>query len=82
MASPRYAAALDLCDQGVLLYYKYIDLSQHQVDVEQFYLTLCEILGQKGRIRVARDGINVTVRAASPGHLCVAMHTCTHAYSV
>jgi hypothetical protein len=50
--------------QGVLLYYKYVDLYADQTtlrDVAAFYEQLCGRLQQKGRVRVARDGVNVTV---------------------
>ena len=63
MANPSSATDGVPADQGVLLYYKYIDLSEHQDGVQQFYLQLCGRLEQLGRIRVARDGINVTVRS-------------------
>ena len=47
---------------GILLYYKYVDLTARQEEVKQWFLTLCGELELKGRIRVARDGINCTVR--------------------
>ena len=47
---------------GILLYYKYVDLTARQEEVQQWFLTLCGELKLKGRIRVARDGINCTVR--------------------
>ena len=49
--------------EGVLLYYKYIDLASRQEAVRAFYVELCGGLEQKGRIRVAKDGVNVTVSA-------------------
>lgn len=52
--------AMTSCE-GILLYYKYVDLASRQEDVRQWFLTLCEELQLKGRIRVARDGINCTV---------------------
>lgn len=52
----------ELGTPGVLLYYRYVPLAGHQEAVRDFYLSLCQGLGQNGRIRVATDGINVTVR--------------------
>ena len=49
-------------DHAVLLYYKYVDLSAKQAEVAQWMLELCTSLELKGRIRVALDGVNVTVR--------------------
>ena len=46
---------------GILLYYKYVDLTGEQTAVKQWMQTLCEDLGLRGRIRVAQDGINTTV---------------------
>lgn len=48
-------------DQGVLLYYKYVDLGDSQHEVQEWMQRLCEGLSLRGRIRVARDGINTTV---------------------
>ena len=47
--------------EGILLSYRYVDLVSNQEDVSQWFLSLCEELELKGRIRVARDGINCTV---------------------
>ncbi|GLI64783.1 hypothetical protein VaNZ11_008187 [Volvox africanus] len=48
--------------QGILLYYKYLLLQgRNAEDVANFYTELCKRLDLRGRIRVARDGINVTV---------------------
>ncbi len=49
--------------QGVLLYYKYIRLDHDGAKerVHGFYSDLCRRLEQKGRVRVAADGVNVTV---------------------
>ncbi len=46
---------------GILLYYKYVDLTERQGEVQAWFLSLCKELNLKGRIRVARDGINSTV---------------------
>ena len=40
---------------------QYVDLSGHQEALQQWYLDLCSRLGLVGRVRVARDGVNVTV---------------------
>lgn len=47
--------------QGVLLYYKYVDLTEKQGAVQDWMERLCQDLGLRGRIRVAKDGINTTV---------------------
>ncbi|EFJ49333.1 hypothetical protein VOLCADRAFT_120801 [Volvox carteri f. nagariensis] len=48
--------------QGILLYYKYVPLHGNDAeDVQRFYTELCGRLDLRGRIRVARDGVNVTV---------------------
>lgn len=53
----------DLDDMSaVLLYYKYVDLSDQREAVRAWMLSLCSGLSLKGRIRVGNDGINVTVR--------------------
>jgi hypothetical protein len=44
----------------VLLYYKYTDLSTQQQTIAKWFETSCGAL--TGRVRVAKDGINVTVR--------------------
>ena len=46
---------------GILLYYKYVDLTTRQEEVKQWFIGLCERLELRGRIRVAKDGINTTV---------------------
>ena len=50
-------------DQGcaILLYYKYLDLQEHQDSVAAWYKCVCEQLSLRGRVRVAVDGINVTL---------------------
>ena len=55
--------------EGILLYYKYVDLASRQEDLRQWFLTLCKELQLKGRIRVARDGINCTVGHAAFLHV-------------
>ncbi|BDA43290.1 probable thiosulfate sulfurtransferase/rhodanese-like domain-containing protein at N-terminal half [Coccomyxa sp. Obi] len=52
---------MEASTQGILLYYKYVDLTDQQTAVQQWMQSLCEDLGLRGRIRVARDGINTTV---------------------
>ena len=42
---------------------QYTDLKEQQEDLRRWYLTLCEKLSLVGRVRVAEDGVNVTVRA-------------------
>ncbi|GMH44089.1 hypothetical protein BSKO_12023 [Bryopsis sp. KO-2023] len=48
-------------EQGVLLYYKYVDLLERREEVEAFYATRCRELNLRGRVRVARDGVNATL---------------------
>lgn len=49
-------------EPGILLYYKYVDLSnQKQKDLHFFMSNLCRGLDLRGRVRVAEDGINCTV---------------------
>ena len=50
-------------EQGILLYYKYVDLSVEQEQVHQLMLSLCRDLDLRGRVRVAIDGINCTVNS-------------------
>lgn len=52
----------DLDMSAVLLYYKYVDLSDQREAVRAWMLSLCSGLSLKGRIRVGNDGVNVTVR--------------------
>jgi predicted sulfurtransferase len=47
---------------AVLLYYKYIDLSEGRDAVTEWMRGQCADLQLKGRVRMAFDGINVTVR--------------------
>ena len=54
---------------GILLYYKYVDLTLCQEEVKEWFLCLCEKLQLKGRIRVAKDGINCTVSLRSILHM-------------
>ena len=53
-------------DQGVLLYYKYADLEEYQGEVHGWMVSLCQRLQLRGRVRVARDGLNCTVSTLSP----------------
>lgn len=52
--------------EGVLLYYKYVDIHQQQREIHAWLQRLCEELQLRGRVRVARDGINVTVGGSMP----------------
>ena len=47
--------------EGVLLYYAYRDLRQCQAEVRDWYKALCRQQGLVGCVRVALDGLNVTV---------------------
>ena len=47
--------------QAVLLYYKYITLQDDRAAVAQWYQNNCGDLQLRGRVRVAHDGVNVTV---------------------
>jgi predicted sulfurtransferase len=49
---------------AVLLYYKYVNLSEQRQDIAAWMLSSCTELDLKGRVRVANDGINVTVRSS------------------
>jgi predicted sulfurtransferase len=46
---------------GVLLYYHYVDLEDQQVCVHKWMQETCDNLQLRGRVRVAKDGINATV---------------------
>ena len=49
---------------GVLLYYKYVALEHGTCEaLAAWYARGCTALGLRGRVRVALDGVNVTVRA-------------------
>lgn len=53
---------------GVLLYYKYLDLGRLEGQKEELAVwmeAMCSGLGQVGRVRVALDGLNVTVRKSA-----------------
>lgn len=58
---------------GILLYYKYTPLAGQEAEVKAWYEQLCNEQQQKGRIRVAADGINVTVSRAA---LCLKHSFC------
>ena len=47
--------------EAILLYYKYVDLASHQQDVKDWYLNVCREPELRGRVRVAKDGVNCTV---------------------
>eukprot|EP00884_Botryococcus_braunii_P022116 jgi/Botrbrau1/8589/Bobra.0380s0010.1 len=47
--------------ESILLYYCYVDLHACREEIRAWFLHLCERLELKGRVRVAFDGINVTV---------------------
>lgn len=49
-------------EDGIALYYHYVSLdSTQRAVVAQFYRDTGTALGLRGRVRVARDGVNVTV---------------------
>ena len=50
-----------MAEEGVLLYYSFVDLQQHQQQVQAWMLQLCQQLQLRGRVRVAQDGINATL---------------------
>lgn len=52
--------------ESILLYYCYVDLRACREAVHAWFIKLCEDLQLKGRVRVAFDGINVTVCAQFP----------------
>ena len=61
----------------MLLYYKYVDLEAHQSQLHGWMLSLCQRLQLRGRVRVALDGINCTVRYIQTlmgGVLCLTCH--------
>jgi predicted sulfurtransferase len=47
-------------EYGVLLYYKYAEIPDVKSTVD-FYDSNCRSLGLVGRVRIAPDGVNVTV---------------------
>jgi predicted sulfurtransferase len=51
----------------VLLYYCYADLRRTRAEVAEWIELLCLRLELQGRIRVAFDGLNVTVRVQDEG---------------
>lgn len=67
MASAQLATKDDQSAHHVLLYYKYVCLSQPEAldAMYSFFVELCQRDGLLGRVRVALDGVNVTVRLAS-----------------
>jgi len=62
--------------RAVLLYYKYTGLDSAQRDaLRLWYQETCTALGLRGRVRVAFDGVNVTVRGpACSFPACNAFH--------
>lgn len=49
-------------EQGVVLYYKFVTIAQEDADgVAAWFSHLCSSLSLLGRVRVALNGINVTV---------------------
>ncbi|KIZ00894.1 hypothetical protein MNEG_7068 [Monoraphidium neglectum] len=60
-------SASDQGGHGILLYYKYVILAGREAELAAWYEAQCSGLGQKGRIRVAADGVNVTVRRTVGG---------------
>ena len=65
--------------EGILLYYKYVDLTSHQEVLKAWYLNLCKELDLKGRVRVAKDGINCTVSIQSSATV---VHSLSSAYTL
>ena len=63
-ATATAAAATEEEDDAVLLYYKYTPLAGREAGVRDWYEALCARLRLRGRIRVAADGVNVTVGGA------------------
>lgn len=51
----------DVAEDGVLLYYKFAQIDDPD-GMKTWLFDLCSSLGLLGRIRVAPDGINITVR--------------------
>ena len=45
----------------VLLYYKYVDIGDQRRQIADWFREACNRLHLKGRVRVALDGVNVTV---------------------
>ena len=66
-ASPSSSSGTDAAhsrkepEQGVLLYYQYVDLRGIQDEVATFYRERCTALQLTGRVRVAQDGVNATL---------------------
>ena len=46
--------------EGVLLYYNFVSISDAE-SVKRWFVSLCSELSLVGRIRIAPDGVNVTV---------------------
>jgi predicted sulfurtransferase len=51
---------------GVLLYYKYCELADSTTALAAWLEKGCARLGLRGRVRVARDGVNATLRGSMP----------------
>ena len=64
--------------EAILLYYEYVDLTSHQQDVKAWYLNVCKGLDLKGRVRVAKDGINCTVMHTAQPLMYAAYTQATH----
>ncbi|KAI3990228.1 hypothetical protein MKX01_029206 [Papaver californicum] len=47
-------------DDGILIYYKYVEIPDVN-DLVEFYNSNCKSLNLLGRVRIAPDGVNVTV---------------------
>ncbi|KAK3286321.1 hypothetical protein CYMTET_6113 [Cymbomonas tetramitiformis] len=62
--TPMVADVANANDECLLLYYKYSPLAEaNAVDaVRSWYQKLCEGLDLRGRVRVAQDGVNVTIK--------------------
>lgn len=47
--------------EGILLYYKYIQLNEYQEEILEFFKKNGSNLNLRGRVRIALDGINATL---------------------
>lgn len=53
----------------MLLFYNYVDIPDPQ-EVLEWQKSICKELGLKGKIRVAKEGINITLGGTRYGFLC------------
>lgn len=49
----------------ILLYYKYVEIGDQRRAVADWFREACQRLNLKGRVRIALDGVNVTVRTST-----------------